>query len=334
MSDKYAEYIRLIVGVNKQNQSSLEAAPVQTVDSAIRGIAFMNADGSVGSASGQPGVTKPGSFGTFNTTDVNNAGNNTDSNSYSNVSTVLSSGRIGDQINGLNNLKDCNTGVGVDVRTRGDGKFAPPPNWDSSTTPSATNPLRWDLGQDWISDSGPPVFGTSPATCAAEVVAILGAGWSFDAFVTPSTIGSGAPFVAHYSKPPTSSAYFSFVQQSCTPKDGSVICPTHNVIKWPATGRMQLARNLDGTFKYSPNQAGADLITAFTDNKHTQLDLCMDDGSGRKVGIKPTSDGGYMLYEKNATTGDPMGRVEIMDANSKIVAFTNPIDMVFLEVSH
>lgn len=325
---RYAKNIRKLAEQARNNNRSLTAADIRSAILAERAIGYITGNGNTAvSKAGVPGTTSPfSSFGNLvgfaSNEEIQNV-TNTVQNNYKTINNALNM-RIGQKLQGISDLKDCVTGKGMEITNN--PEFKPPANWDNATTPSITNPLRWDLGFKWASNTSTIVYGENAQECADAVpgVGLTGATWTFDGFVDPAIVGSTAPFVAHYNGTPGSlSAYVAFVQVPCVV--GEATCPAEKHIPWPTDGKMQLARGADGKFKYSPNEAAADVIPGFTDNKHSKLDLCFDDGSGRKAGLESTYDGGYMLYERDPTTGDPIGRVSLFDQNNNLTNYI-PVD--------
>jgi hypothetical protein len=324
---RYAINIRKLAEQAKNNNSSLTDAQLRAAILAERAIGYITGNGNTAvSRAGTPGTTSPfSSFGNlvgFATDKQIQDVLNTVNNNYKTINNALNI-RIGQKLGGISDLKDCESGKPIEITNN--PLFKPPDNWDNETTPSRTNPLRWDLGKVWVAATTPITRGENADECAHAAALNLsdGAGghMNFDSFVDPAIIGSTSPFVAHYSSSgPISSAYLSFDQIDCAVGVDS-FCPASKVIPWPADGKMQLARGADGKYRYSTNEPGADIAPNFTDNKHTKLDLCFDDGSGRKASIEPSYDGGYMLYERDPITDEPIGRVTRFDSNNTAVEY-------------
>lgn len=332
MSDfiRYAKNIRKIAEQARNLNKALADADAKSRILGERRIGYLNGNGSTAvSGSGSPGSTRPILFGNltgFATDQQIQNVTNTVNNEYRTINNALLAG-IGTKITGLTGLKDCTTGKGVTIT--GQPEFKPPANWDNASTPSATNPIRWDLGFRYTAATTPPTYGETAEECAMNVPANLsGATWTFVSYIDPASIGSTAEFAARYTGEPGGlTANLGIEKVSCI-AGSDPFCPSARApTPWPADGQMQLARGADGKFRYSENEAGADVIPEYTDNQHSKLDLCFDDGSGRKAGIQPMYDGGYMLYERDPTTGEPIGRVQFIDQNGVVTGHGLPEDI-------
>lgn len=318
MSDfiRYAKNIRKIAEQAKSNNKSLGDAEARGRILGERRTGFQNGNGTTGvSGAGVPGKTSPlipaNLLGYATTQQLQNVFN-TVNNEYRTINNALNA-RIGSKITGINSLKDCVTGKGVTINNM--PEFRPPENWDDADTPSETNPIRWDFGFYYQAPTTPTVSApTAQAVVDLLPAALSGGGetFTFAGYIDPGSIGSTAPFAAKFTSTPGSLTAQVPIDRLPCGMGTDPYCPTNYIVRWPEDGQMQLTRGADGKFKYSENEAAADVIAEYTDNQHTKLDLCFDDGSGRKAGIQPTYDGGYLLYERDPITGDPIGRVQKM----------------------
>lgn len=329
MSDfkRYAINIRKLAEQIRKTDSSLADAILRSSINGERRIGYLTGNGNTAaSVAGSPGVTSPfASLGNLlgYATDQQIADVvNTINNNYKTINNALNM-RVGQKLSGITDLKDCVTGKKIELNNS--PIFKPPPNWDDATHPSATNPIRWDLGFRYTAATGAP-FGPTYGETAQEVVDNIpshmsGGPWVFNTYIDPASIGSTAPFAANFQGPMSGSASFAIDKIACV-VGVDPFCPaTRATPDWPADGIMQLAKGADGKWRYSENEPGADVVPEYTDNQHSKLDLCFDDGSGRKAGIESTYDGGFMLYERDPGTGDPIGRVEVFDQNNNLTNY-------------
>lgn len=328
---RYAKNIRKIAEQARNNNKSLSPATIRSAILAERAIGYITGNGNTAvTKPGTPGATNPFSnFGNLvgyaSDEQIKNV-TNTVNNNYKNINNALNM-RVGEKLQGITDLKDCVTGKGVEITNN--PLFKPPDNWDNESTPSVTNPLRWDLGFRYTAATTPTItYGETAQEVVDGIPANMGGGpWVFNGYIDPSTIGSTAPFAVNFQGPGGLSANIEIYKVACIVGIDPFCPATRAPTPWPADGKMQLARGADGKFKYSQNEAAADVIAQFTDNKHSKLDLCFDDDSGRKAGIEATYDGGFMLYERDPVTDEPIGRVELFDQNNNLTQYIQVDEM-------
>lgn len=332
MSDfkRYAINIRKLAEQIRKSDSQLSDAVIRSAIAAERRIGYITGNGNTAvSNPGTPGFTNPfanfGNLMEFASDEELEKVMNTVNNNYKTINQALNM-HLGGKLMGISDLKDCTTGQGVEINNT--PNFKPPPNWDSPTQPSATNPIRWDLGFRYVALTTPATYGETAQEVVDGIPANMAGGpWVFNSYINPASIGSTAPFAANFQGPMSGSASFGIEKIPCAIGVDDK-CPASRASPdWPADGKMQLVRGADGKYRYSENEPGADVIPEYTDNQHSKLDLCFDDGSGRKAGVESTYDGGYMLYERDPVTGDPIGRVQRFDSDNILVEHLQVEDM-------
>lgn len=333
MSDyiRYAKNIRRLAEQLKNTNSSLEAAQIRAKIAAERRIGYITGNGNTAvSNPGVPGETSPyANFGNllgFATDKQLKDVLNTINNNYKSINSVLNMG-IGGKANGINGLKDCATGKKVEVNNT--PIFKNPDGWLGPNDPGTAIPEyeKWTLGVRWV---GPGVIGHFLTALEAAKASRDAAGASAWSIIEGSNhITSGADiwqiFFRNPSLPPGSfPAVYQGSAVACTPSDDDAMCPLSYQYLWPVDNVMQLSRDANGKYKYSTNEPAADIIPSLTDNKHSTLNLCFDDGSGRKASIEPTYNGGYMIFERNPVTGERIGRGQLFDKNNVLVTHIMP----------
>lgn len=141
MANRYAEEIRRIVGVDNLAGGIGPQTPKQPIVGG-RGIAYFNADGSIGSDSGTKGETIQPEDAVDGNATTDGDGNTGDDITHEPVGdegivpvTDLFDGTlgIGDSFTGVNGLEDCATGQEYEVR--GDGQLKFPDGWADAHTP-------------------------------------------------------------------------------------------------------------------------------------------------------------------------------------------------------
>lgn len=294
-----------------------------------RGIGYMFPDGlNAGSVSGLAGSTvlgsALGSLSQFMTNEEIEKIKNAEENKPKSITNVLNI-HIGGKAMAVDGVEDCATGKDIEVINT--PEFKPPAGWIGPNTPEHEYE-RFTLGVKWRGGTGgPPTDATTPLAAAKLERDAAGSGAYTlldDAFFNGAFPHSGgnSQWVFQFKNPalpPTDLGlqYYS-MDIACSPSGTTGTCPTSFTIPWPVDNKMQLARGKDGKFRVSANEPAGDVVSAYTDNQHSQLDLCFADGSGRKATIEPTYDGGWMVYEKDGA-GLPTGKATRFDTTNTAV---------------
>lgn len=330
---RYAKNIRRLAEQLKNTNSSLEKAQIRARIAAERRIGYITGNGNTAvSNPGVPGVTSPfsnlGNLLGFATDQQLKDVMNTINNNYKTINSVLNMS-IGGKVNGINGLKDCVTGKKVEVNNT--PIFKLPAGWLDSNTPG-NEWERFTVGTKWFAPSSPAQEATTAQAAAEAARNVSGAGayTLIDSVVKDTAFphsGGNTRFIFRFKNPalPPADLGVSYYAQdvSCSP-GSSGSCPTSFAIPWPVDNVMQLSRGADGKYKFSPNEPAGDVVPSLTDNKHSSLDLCFDDGSGRKASIEPTYDGGTMIFERNPITGERIGRGQLVDQNNTVIQHIMP----------
>jgi hypothetical protein len=280
-----------------------------------RGIGYMFPDGlNAGGVGGTAGATQLGSA-------LGNLSDYTTNEQLQHVLDAIENGPksvaqalnmpLGSKAMAINGLMDCETGKAVEIVNT--PEFKPPADWTDAQTPPVNQ--QWTLGIEWhgIQFGGGSEFEASTSHAAMQLkLDSLNA--SFPP-AGPQTIefisgGGGSDVYTVFETGPDGVKHARYTLISvpfpCTP-GSSGSCPLSNPVRWPTDNKMQLSRGADGKFKFSSNEPSADIIPDFTDNQHSRLDLCFSDGSGRKATIESSHDGGWIIYERDPVTGEPIG---------------------------
>lgn len=318
---RIAQAIRAIVlsVIGAKKGESLDSQQSRGSIPSRRGIGYMLPDGlTAGGLAGESGVTQlPDSLGNlsdYKTNEELEALKKAD-NEPKSITQILGA-RPGDKALAINGLMDCATGKAVEIVNT--PEFRPPEGWDSPDSPGEDSPADWDLGFRWQAATFPITFGaTAQAVVDAVPSNLLGGPWVFVRYIDPSSIGSAAPFAAEYHDSGSGIAFMPIEKTSCT-VGVDTFCPASFEFLWPADNKMQLARGPDGKFAFSEHEPVADIIPEYTDNQHTKLELCFADGSGRRAVIEPTYDGGWMAYETDPVTGEPIGTAVVYNASNEV----------------
>lgn len=323
---RIAQAIRAIVlsVLGAQKGESLDSQQSRGSIPSRRGIGYMLPDGlTAGGLAGESGVTQlPDSLGNLSDYKTNEEleALKKAENAPKSIEQVLGS-RPGDKALAIDGLMDCATGKAVQVVNT--PEFIPPEGWESPDSPGEDSPDDWDLGFRWSAPTSPITFGaTAQAVVDAVPSNLLLGPWVFVGYIDPSSIGSAAPFAAEYHDSGSGVAFMPIEKNSCI-VGVDTFCLASFTYLWPTDNKMQLVRGLDGKFTFSEHEPAADIIPEYTDNQHTKLELCFADGSGRKAVIEPTYDGGWMTYEVDPITGEPMGSVVIYNADNVVVRRAN-----------
>lgn len=258
--------------------------------------------------------------------------------------------RSGGTFNALDDIVDCASGTGIDLRL--DGMFKPPAGWeDIDTPPLLPRDEQQKIGQQWrVRFNG---FGTAPH--AGLCVQTPGVAYStlLEA-LTVYTDSIGSCFVSiddiSYSSEdycstvglldnavvtltestgacgggdPTIPNYIYMEELTCTPN--GTTCPSVNVereplTEWPSDGKMQLAF-IDGVWVHYEKENATDIIPKFTDGAHGQIDFCFGAGNSRNGTLRPSRTGGFILYETSG--GVATGIVTIFNSARQVTGYTD-----------
>lgn len=333
LQNKLAQAIRAIVGTRDKRGEQLSLQAIRDAIRGRRGIGYMFPDGlTAGGVSGNAGqTTLPAGLGhlsEFATNEEIEKIKAAEQNAPKTITQVLNI-QVGDKAMAIDDLVDCETGKGVEIVNTPQHK--PPAGWDSPTQPG-NEWERWTSGTKWLGSSISLPEASTPLAAAQAARDEAGSGaytlvWGTPVFdnAFPHT-GGNSRWIFEFKNPalPTSdpSVFYYAMDVTCTP-GSSASCPVNFTIPWPADNKMQLSRGADGKFRYSTNEPAGDIIPAYTDNQHSKLDLCFGDGSGRKASIESAYDGGWLAYETDPDTGEPIGTYTKFNKDNVAVAKKN-----------
>lgn len=258
--------------------------------------------------------------------------------------------RAGGTLNGLEDIVDCESGTGIDLRL--DGMFKPPADWeDIDTPPLLPRDEQQKIGQQWrVRFNG---FGTAPhaglcvqtpgvaystllealtvytdsiGSCFVSIDDISYSGEDYcstvgllDNAVVTLTESTGACGGGD----PTIPNYIYMEELTCTPN--GTTCPSVDVereplTEWPSDGKMQLAF-IDGAWVHYEKENASDIIPKFTDGTHGQIDFCFGAGNSRTGTLRPSRTGGFILHETSG--GATTGIVTIFNSARQVTGYTD-----------
>jgi hypothetical protein len=308
MANRYAEEIRRIVGVDNLAGGIGAQTPKQPIVGG-RGIAYFNADGSIGSDSGTKGETTQPEDAADGNAVTDGDGNTGDDITHEPVGdegivpvTDLFDGTlgIGDSFTGVNGLEDCATGQEYEVR--GDGQFNAPEGWEDANTPPINN--SYDAGYYW---NGGVASSTSKPT-AEEIFYIYQASAQSigrDLEIVGQDPDSLDPsldqFILRQFNPATNgtTGWGSITQYECNAGHaGQAYCnpvagdlgPT----EWPASTPAQIAWDSESS-SFITSQYDGNVASQYKSNNAGQVSLC--DSSGNQFTVVPSKDGGLVFTD-------------------------------------
>lgn len=225
-------------------------------------------------------------------------------------------GKIGQAINGIDNIYDCDSGKEIDIRE--DGRAIPPDQWGSAgQDPGAS---QWELGLSWSIPDAITWVDSTPYGAARQFQDWYNAlNPSDPAYYDRAERVDDAPAPGQYMYNvwfTRASGDFNLpaTNNACTP-GSSLTCPTeYEVSPWPMGDKFQLIRGADGILR--PHPLDPNVPTKYEDGV-TTIDFCYGDGqTGRR---EATRDGGFMYYETDGEGGAATGLAKIFDANGVMV---------------
>lgn len=245
----------------------------------------------------------------------------------------------GGTVNGIDGVIDCESGTGLDLRLDGlvkppedwspDG--SPPPGYIDDSSPTVTSESGnglgiWDftVGTSWIADpAGAPAEQTFP-TAGQALQYTFG---STLATGTLSTIeykedGIGERYVITYIDPNFVEVVLKFEGCEVGVDEGCPATRPDNipVPNWPSDGKMQLVF-IDNKWQYSEYENSTDVVPKYTDNQNSSLNFCFGVGGTRTGVVRPTADGGTIMYETSG--GAPTGVATILGPDRKVAGYTD-----------
>lgn len=254
----------------------------------------------------------------------------------SGVGGVLLPAQGGGTVNAITDVYDCETGIGLEIRE--DGMFRPPPGWENAETPPGDGPAdHWELGVSWFAPGFPAGnYANNPLSAAtASKNAVFPEYTQFISEVFDGAFphpGGVRRYIYTWEKPldPLHDQVSFYAQdESCTPVDGDIICPTTNPAsptKWPADGKMQLKRLPNGNFVRSDFEPDEDIIMGLGLGNSSTIRFCYEGTGGEKTGERiPTDDGGWMVYQHIA--GVAQGVIKVFGPDNRVRGYTDAAGM-------
>lgn len=345
MANRYAEDIRRIAKTDEAKGGLADAEARDTILGA-RGVAYFESADSIVGVSGAPNETLAPASTTGDVVDgqVNESADQVTSESDGTESAAdLLDGslEIGDSLKEIQ-AEDCESGSGMNIRT--DGEFIPPAA--TTTIDSAGDPVELTIA--WSDADTPPdkvgwVSGTawrrgSPTPDAAENYST-----AYEAFlssVAELTAASPLTFTGGFTvilADITSSSYginanldlvgggtagqsFVGTGSACTP-GSSTFCPSSNPTEeaWPESHQDFSFIHTFRDGKFISNIYDSNLETDhIADLAH--IDFCNGDDS--RVGrMEPTSNGGFMISERDGVGGVALGQYQVFKNNGTLIDF-------------
>lgn len=247
----------------------------------------------------------------------------------------------GGTVNNIEGVIDCESGKGLDLRL--DGLVKPPEGWQPDGSPP---PGYVDDGIPEVtsaSGEGLDVWGFSAGTRWGIVPSSGFPEWRYFSVVGPAikeaiatSVATGTlseiKFVAAGSGLPDRYQIWwegpSFLATIF--KEGCEIgvdpgCPAERptdipLPKWGPDDKMQLIY-IDNKWQYSESESSADIIPKYTDNQNSSLNFCFGAGGARTGVVRPTADGGTIMYE--TAGGAPTGVATILGPDRKVAGYTD-----------
>ena len=316
MANRYAEDIRLIAGVNNLAGGIGAQTPKQPIKGG-RGVAYFNADGSIGSDSGTKGETiqPEDAVGENETnTEDSNTGDDITNEPVSDQGIVpaedLFNGNmgIGDSFTGVNGLEDCATGQEYEVR--GDGQFRAPEGWEDANTPPV-----YIEGYKWAPGTGPSgcKYGSISSSTAMDT-ANAGEPYASAAAAVSAMSSSGLSAGTDASFPGQAITNENFFLYSvCDDEwdtygytfshDGSASAWGFALNKydinfspdsWPSDNDAQLTWDSESS-SFIASQYDENVDSKYKTNNAGEVHLC--DSSGNQYSVVPSKDGGLVFTD-------------------------------------
>jgi hypothetical protein len=327
---KLAQAIRAIVGARDKRSEELALQAIRNSILGKRGIGYMFPDGlNAGGVSGSSGVTllgtSLGNLSQFATNEQIEQIKKAEENKPKSIANVLNMA-IGGKAMAIDGLMDCATGKEIEIVNT--PQFKPPPGWADENTPPVNE--QWTLGIHWEGSQfgGGATFTSTTSLGAMQLkLGSLGAP-PLQRIEFISGSGGTDVYNVYGTVAGVESIYYVLLSTPfpCTP-GVDVACPLINPVTWPSDNKMQLSRQANGKFILSPNEPAADIVSDYTDNQHSRLDLCFSDGSGRKATIESTFDGGWMVYE--TLDGEAVGKGTRYNTTNTAVEIFNAADEAY-----
>lgn len=307
-NNRYAEDIRIIAGVDNL-AGGIGSQPAKQPIQGGRGIAYFNADGTIGSDSGTKGETTQPEDAADASAVTDGDGNTGDDITHEPVSDSgvvpvedLFNGNmgIGDSFTGVNGLQDCATGQEYEIR--GDGQFNAPEGWEDANTAPTYN--SYDAGYYWnggivTSQSKPTaeeifqhykahsqsigrdlkIIGQDPDNIDPSLDQLLLKEFN------PSTNGAtGFGGITQYECNVGHAG-----QAYCNPVAGD-LGPT----EWPSATPAQITWDAESS-SFITSQYDGNVASQYKSNNAGQISLC--DSSGNQFTVVPSKDGGLVFTD-------------------------------------
>lgn len=358
MSNRYAENIRKIVGIDK-NQGALKEVTAKPRIGARRGIGYMDpTSGAPTGVNGEPGLTRLQSdlgggldpsgenITTAEELDPNNPQAGINSSSETTDAEDIIDGNVG----ALSNIsaKDCSTGQDVSIDTR--HGFSPPDaveengttirnQWEAADTPPDI--IGAELGKFWTVQStswtGAVEVGVSPWSMALGLVSksnTHSGGARIYSFVSLTETSATIYTLTMFDSITSATYEMPIAKADCTvdAEDfaaADAVGPTActGSIKeqfWPAsnTYKLKLSGGQFTTSPYDPNRP------AKYTNPVSKVNFCFGAGGSRFGTMEVTKDGGFMLYETVSAGGAATGTAKVYgnDGNLKEATPVSTLD--------
>lgn len=290
MANRYAEDIRRIAGVDNL-AGGIGSQPAKQPIQGGRGIAYFNADGTIGSESGTKGETTPPEDAADGNAVTDGDGNTGDDITHEPVSDSgvvpvedLFNGNmgIGDNFTGVNGLQDCSTGQEYEVR--GDGQFNAPEGWEDANTPPIDP--TYTEGEYW--GCAGYKAATAQGACQLWYEGDSWEGTSDSVFFDGSNcVLTDAPQI-----------YQPATQIDCGGSGQSYCNPTPEDIyledEWPAEMPAQITWDSDKS-AFISSQFDGKVGSEYKANNSGQITLC--DSSGNQYTVVPSKDGGLVFTD-------------------------------------
>lgn len=347
MANRQAEDIRRIAKVDEARGGLSTASERDNIDG-VRGVGYINSEGSAVGVTGAPGETlAPESTSSFE--DVLPLSPSDDQITSEDEGVAVASSvldgdlNLGDKLEELQTL-DCASGVDMDIRT--DGEFVPP---SAVTVPDADGNLI-ELSIAWTDASTPPdkqgfflgfewkngspglvgVYGTHATNIDALNAHIAG-----HTAANPSTFtggfaynqvdaldGSSYAVAVDLDLVAGGTALQSFAGQStsCTP-GSSLSCPTTNPVEtqWPVDTQNFEFKHTFRDGKFISNEFDSQVPTENIADL-AQIDFC-NDVDARIGRIEGTSNGGFMISERDSIGGAAISQYQVFDSEGTLTDF-------------
>jgi hypothetical protein len=316
MANRYAEDIRRIAGVDNL-AGGIGSQPAKQPIQGGRGIAYFNADGTIGSESGTKGETTPPEDAADGNAVTDGDGNTGDDITHEPVSDSgvvpvedLFNGNmgIGDSFTGVNGLEDCSTGQEYEVR--GDGQFNAPDGWEDANTPPPHPPtfqyssLSFSLGDvagptasDVLSQAQALAIGTQHSGAVPGSVFEISSVYFDPSSNETSMLWSGEwvtvpPGASFNVGDTTGGSLGSITSHSCAMGDayGYECVPT----EWPSSTPAQITWDAESS-SFITSQYDGNVASQYKSNNAGQVTLC--DSSGNQFTVVPSKDGGLVFTD-------------------------------------